>query len=194
MLSNTKPGEPKKSVSSVTITGAALILLLSTLVTKVLASPINDAIDKSELRFGGEAFQAELYRENGRLFVEVEVLAGNRIIEVEYDVRTGRITDSEAYRSNRRVARVAAALERSRLTLYEAVQIADNAAGPGNVREAKLRLSRQAKRNGKRFIVELRNEEGLFDVILNSRDGRVVRIRPDEEGHNDSADQVAVHF
>jgi len=179
MKSNTKSGVFKRSVFLNPITGVALIFFWGAMSNSTLASPIKDAIAEAEWRFGGEAFEAELYRDEGRTLVEVELLVGKRIVEAEYDVRRGRITDSEAYRSKRRVARVAGALERSRLTLYEVVQIADEAAGPGDVLEAELRLSRQAKRNGRRYEIELRNEEGLFDVIVNSRNGRVIRIRPD---------------
>lgn len=161
------------------IAGAAAALLLAGAATPVLASPLKDAIVAAERQFGGQAFEAERYREDGRAYVEVEVLVGNRIVEAEYRVGNGQLQDAETYGTPRRVARIAAALDRSRLSLAEAAQIAEDAAGPGNVREAKLRITRQADRTGKRFIVEVRNDEGVFDVVVNSRNGRVIRIRPD---------------
>lgn len=161
------------------ISSAAVALLLTGIATPAFASPIKNAIATAESQFGGQAFVAERYRAGGRGYVEVEVLSGNRIVEAEYDVRSGQIMDAETYGNKRRVARIAAALERSRLSLADAAQIAEDAIGPGNVREAKLRISRQAERNGKRFVVELRNNEGEFGVVVNSRNGRVLRIRPD---------------
>ena len=161
------------------ITGASTGLLLAALATPAAASSIRDAITAAEQQFGGQAFEVESYRENGRAYIEVEVLSGNRIIEAEYSVGSGQLKDAETYGNPRRVARIASALDRSNLSLADAAQIAEDAIGPGKVLEAKLRITRQPQRNGKRFLVELRNDEGEFDVVVNSRNGRVLRIRRD---------------
>lgn len=158
---------------------AAVAAFLFGVATPALASPIQDAIAAAEQQFGGQAFVAERYREDGRTFVEVEVLSGNRIVEAEYLVGSGQFVDSDTYGTKRRVARIRAALQRSQLSLADAAQIAEDAVGPGRVMEAKLRVTRQAKRNGKRFVVEVRNGDGEFDVVVNSGNGRVLRIRPD---------------
>ena len=146
------------------------------------ATPISNAIATAEQQFGGEAYTAERYRENGRTFYEVEVLVGNQIVEAVLSGNGRRVIETDTYGSKRRVARAEAALERAGLSLQDAVAIAENTLGPEGIRgirEAEIRLSGDPDRNGSRFIVELRNADGLFDVVVNSRNGRVIRIRPD---------------
>ena len=156
---------------------AALVMLSG----PALASSFTDAIVAAEQQFGGEAFKAERYREDGRSFVEVEVLSGNQLVEVYVRADNLRIVDSDTYGSPRRVARVAAALERASLSLVEAAELAKDALGRGQLREAKVQVTQQENRNGRRFIVELRNsDDEYFDVVLNSRRGDVIRITRDD--------------
>ena len=161
------------------VAGALAPLLLLGAASPALASPLKNAIIKAEQQFGGEAFLAERYREDGRTYIEVELLVGNRIVEAEYSVRSGQFNDAETYGTQRRVARIRAALNRAQLSLADAAQIAEDAVGPGTVQEAKLQIARKAKRNGTRFVVEVDTREDDFDVIMASRTGRVLRIRPD---------------
>ena len=161
------------------VTALCATLLLAGFSGPALASPLQNAIAAAEQQFGGEAFEAERYREGGRTYIEVEVLSGNQIVEAEFRGNGNRLIDAETYGNPRRIARLGAALDRAELSLAEAVQIAEDAIGPGRVEEAKLRITRKPQRNGTRFIVEVRTEDGLFDVVINSRNGRVIRIRPD---------------
>lgn len=106
--------------SAVVALMAGLVLLLGT--GSALATPLTRAAVAAEQQFGGHVFAAELYREDGKRLVEVELLSGGQIVEAELLV-----------------------------------------AGNQNA-------------NGKRYIVDIRNQEGEFEVIVNSRDGRVMRI------------------
>ena len=152
-------------------TSAALLLVC---VTKpALASQFNNAIAATEERFKGEAFQAEQYRQGGRTFFEVKVLAGARVVEAEYNVANKQFQDVDEIRKPRLVARIGRSLARATLTLAEASQIAATSIGSGEVLEAKLR------RNGKRYVVEVANNQEAFKVVLNARDGHVLRIRAD---------------
>ena len=161
------------------VAGIFAATLMAGMSAPALATPLIDAITAAEQQFGGEAFEAERYREDGRTRIEVEVLSGNQIVEVLFNGRATRVLDVDTSNNRRKVARVSAALERADLSLAEATEIAEDAIGPGQVREAELRVSRDAERNGKRFVIEVRNDDGLFDAVVNSRNGRVIRIRPD---------------
>lgn len=161
------------------IAGALAALLLLGAASPALASPIKNAIIKAERQFGGEAFEAERYREDGQTYIEVELLVGNRILEVEYSVRSGQFYDAEFYGTQRRVARIRAAVQRAQLSLADAAQIAEDAVGPGTVHEVELRIARKVKRNGTRFVAEVYTRDDEYDVIMASRTGRVLRIRPD---------------
>ncbi len=128
-------------------------LLLAGFSAPALASPFNKAIAAAERQFGGEAFEAELYREDGRTYVEVEVLSGNQIVEALFLARGAQ--------------------------LIEAVRIARGALGATRILEAELRITGNAQRNGKRFVVDVRNGDGEFDVVINSQNGRVLRVIED---------------
>ena len=138
------------------------------------------AIAAAESQFGGEAFEAERYRENGRPRIEVEVLSGGEIYEAVFDVRTGRLVDWERYVQPRRASQVAAALQRARLSLIQATRRALQAKGPGaGVVEADLLLSPNAQTNGRRYEVDVRTRDGVFEVIVDALNGRIVRISRD---------------
>jgi uncharacterized membrane protein YkoI len=138
------------------------------------------AITAAESQFGGEAFEAERYREDGRSYYEVEVLSGGEIFEAVFDARSGRLIEWERYDQPRRAQRVDAALQRARLSLLQASRRALRAKGPGaSVVEAEIRLSSNRQRNGTRFEVDVRNRDGVFEIIINALNGRVMRISRD---------------
>jgi len=135
-----------------------------------MAQSLQDFIATAESTFGGRAFVAERYNR----YVEVQVLSGNQLIEAEYDRNTGRLIDSDAFGRPRRVQRVAANLARATVPLGDAIDAAQRAVGSGEVLEAELRLS--GMNRGRRYIIEIRTRDGLFDVVVNSATGRVVRV------------------
>jgi uncharacterized membrane protein YkoI len=140
----------------------------------------SEAIAAAESQFGGEAFEAERYREDGRSFFEIEVLSGGEIYEAVFDARTGSLIEWERYNQPRRASRVADALQRARLSLTQATRRALRAKGPGaRVVEAEILLSSDRQRNGRRYEVDVRTGDGVFEVVVNARNGRIVRISRD---------------
>lgn len=131
---------------------------------------LQDFIAAAEATFGGEAYEA------GRIgsFAEVQVLSNGELIEALYDGETGALLDSDAFGSPRFVQRIATALDTAAITLPEAITAAENAVGGGEVLEALLQVGR--RNSGRRFIVDIRTESGIFDVIVDSATGNVIRI------------------
>jgi hypothetical protein len=148
----------------------ATVLLLVLGSGAAMAQSLQDFIATAESAFGGRAFVAERYNR----YVEVQLLSGNQLIEAEYDPRTGRLIDSDVFGRPRRVQRVAASLERATLPLGDAIDAAQRAVGPGEVLEAELRLS--GRNRGGRYSIEIRTREGIFDVVVASATGRIVRV------------------
>ena len=161
------------------IPGLVAALLATGLSTPAMASGITRAINAAEQEFGGEAFEAERYREGGRGVIEVDVLSGNQIIEVVFSGDGRQVLDVDTETNQREVARVTAALEWARVSLQEAVDIAGAAIDSKRVREVELVIKGREDRNGRRIIAEVVSDGDEFDVVLNSRTGRVLRIRPD---------------
>ena len=160
---------------------AATLISASLLASGVaVASPLADAVALAEQQFAGEAFEAELYREDGRRIVEVEVLSGNLIVEAVYNANTGALIDSDTYGSQRRVNRIRRALNRAEISLIDAIEIAAARLRPGRATEAELDIRRNPRRNGRRFEVEYISQGEEFDVYINSRSGRVVKIEEDD--------------
>ena len=166
----------KKSITGMVL--ATGVLFITNSVT-AMASSLQTVISDAEQLFGGQAFVAEAYREGGKRIVEVEVLSGNQIVEAVFDARSGVLIESEVYGNPRRIDRVSQALDNTKISLKRAAKKAEKAIGPGEVLEAELKVKRQKLKNGKRYVVEFRNEDGVFEVIVNSRNGKVVRIRRD---------------
>lgn len=135
-----------------------------------LAASLPSIIEDAEQTFGGEAFDAETYLRRS----EVDVLSGNEIIEAVYDAETGELIFSEVYGSRRLVERVAAALDQAVLSLLDAIEVAEDAVGPGEILEAALSISR--RRSGKIFVVDIRTDGGVFDVFVDSATGEIVRV------------------
>jgi uncharacterized membrane protein YkoI len=134
------------------------------------ADSLESLIESAEATFGGEAYAA------GSIggFAEVQLLSGDRLIEALYNAETGQLVDSETFGSGRIVQRVATALDVAVLSLVDAITAAQDAAGPGDVLEADLLISR--RNSGRRFLVDLRTDDGIFDVIVDSQTGRIIRI------------------
>ena len=160
--------------SAVVALMAGLVLLLGT--GSALATPLTRAAVAAEQQFGGQVFAAELYREDGKRLVEVELLSGGQIVEVVLNADSGRFLESDTYGSQRRVGRAMAALDVAQISLSQAIRAARGAVGRGQILEAELLVAGNQNTNGKRYIVDIRNQQGEFEVIVNSRDGRVMRI------------------
>lgn len=158
--------------------GAALAVGLAFMVSAgaAVASPLNQAIAAAEQQFGGQAFEAEFFREAGQRRAEVELLSNGQIVEVLFDADTGAIVEVDTYSNQRRIDRAAAALGRAEISLLDAARIARNTVGRGQILEAELRVTANQNANGKRYIVDVRNKQGDFEVIINSRTGSVIRI------------------
>lgn len=146
------------------------------------AFTLKDAVMEAQMTVGGEAFDAEAYREGRQDYFEVEVLSGNEIYEVVFDAN-GKMIEKEVYKQPKRAQRVAAALERANLTLIEAKERALQAKSPAlqgsspeEVIDAEIVLNRNPNRNGQRFEVYVRTPDGVFEVIVNARNGRIIRI------------------
>lgn len=150
------------------VVATALLLVLGS--GAAVAQSLQDFIATAESAFGGRAFWAERYSR----YVEVQLLSGNQLIEAEYDPLTGRLIDSDVFGGPRRVQRVAASLNRATLPLGDAIDAAQRAVGSGEVLEAELRLS--GTNRGRHYIVEIRTSDGIFDVVVASATGRIVRV------------------
>lgn len=148
---------------------ATSLLLVASFGT-ALASSLDPAIEAAEQTFNGEAFSASAV---GR-FVDVEVLSGNQVVEALYDAETVQLAASEIYGSPRRVQRVQAAVDQAVLSLVDAIAAAEAAVGPGDVLEAELLLSR--RNPGSRYLVDIRTADGIFDVVVDSATGQIIRI------------------
>jgi uncharacterized membrane protein YkoI len=157
----------------------ALSLVLAATVSANTRIDKIDSIMLAESQFNGEAFKAERYREGQRILYEVYVLSGNSIYEVVVNANRGRVIDWDRYDNRRWSARVSAALDRAQISLIDAVEIAREAVPGSNPIEAKLRVNNNPDRNGTRFLVETREGPELYDVVINSRNGRVVKIDRD---------------
>ena len=79
------------------ITGLCAALFMAGSAAPVLASSLQDAIKAAEMNFGGKAFEAERYREDGSTYVDVELLSGNQIIEAEFLADGSQLTDVEVF-------------------------------------------------------------------------------------------------
>lgn len=147
---------------------AGLLLVLGSGAT--LAQSLEAIIDNAETTFGGEAFEA------GRVgsFAEVQVLSGGQLIEAVYDFDTGQLLDSDNFGSPRLVQRIAAALDTAVLSLDEAIAAAEAAVASDDVLEALLLVSRRGA--GRRFLIDIRTNDGVFDVIVDSQTGAILRI------------------
>lgn len=148
----------------------ATVLLLFLGIGAAMAQSVQDFVATAESAFGGRAYAVERYNR----YIEVQLLSGNQLIEAEYEPRTGRLIDSDVIGGPRAVERVAASLNLARLSLGDAIDAAQRAVGPSEVLEAALRLS--GTNRGRRFIIEIRTREGIFDVIVASRTGRIIRV------------------
>ena len=148
----------------------ATVLLLSLGIGAAMAQSVQDFVATAESAFGGRAYAVERYN----LYIEGQLLSGNQLIEAEYEPRTGRLIDSEVIGGPRAVQRVAASLNLATLSIGDAIDAAQRAVGPGEVLEAALRLS--GTNRGRQFIIEIRTSEGIFDVIVASRTGRIIRV------------------
>jgi len=138
------------------------------------AATLQEVVVLAEQRFGGVAFTAERYSRSDRHVYEVELLRGRQIVEAMYDT-AGNLIRSEIYSTPRRAARVSSALTRAQITLSEAIAIAEGAVPNSRAIEAEIRL-----RND-RYLVDLRVGSRVYDVdvLIDSRDGRVVYIDRD---------------
>ncbi len=163
------------------IGGLCATLLLTLFSAPAMASSLRDAIKAAERDFGGEAFEAELYREDGDWYVDVELLSGNQIIEAEFLAEGSQLMDIDVYNNERKVNRAKRALKRAKISLSKAIRVAEKEVGSGQVREAELQIRRQADRSGRRFIVEMRDDGSWYDVVVNARSGKVVRVKRDRD-------------
>lgn len=150
------------------IIATVLLLVLGT--GAATAQSLQEFIATAESSFGGRVYAAERYNS----FVEVQLLSGNQLIEAEYDRLSGRLVDSDVFGSPRRVQRVGASLVRATLPLADAIDAAQRAVGPGEVLEAELQLS--GRNGGERYIIEVRTAGGIFDVVVASTTGQIVRV------------------
>ena len=54
-----------------------------------------DAVTKATAKSAGRAIEVELGKKNGKVVWEVEVLANDKVTEVDIDAKTGDVVDSE---------------------------------------------------------------------------------------------------
>lgn len=152
---------------------AALFLLGS---GAVLASPLITAIELAEQQYGGRAFEAEIFREDGQRVVEIELLRNNQILEIVYDADTLQVIETENYNWRRRINRATAAVAVAQIPLADAARRARRGLNGGWITEVKLRVTGNESANGRRYTVEIRKDRRDFDVIVNALNGSVVRI------------------
>jgi hypothetical protein len=150
------------------VIAASLLLVMGS--GAALAQSLVSMIDAAETAFGGEAYAVESLRN----IVEVKLLSGNQLIEIRYHADSGALLDSEVYGRPRVVQRVATSLNAAVLTLPEAIGIAEGAVGRGEVLEAELQVSRRI--SGRRFLIDIATDDGIFDVLVDSRTGRILRV------------------
>lgn len=154
---------------------AASLLLVFLFLGSAAASAqsLRSIVEDAEFTFGGVAYDA--YLEDGT--VEVELLSGRQIVEVLFDLRTGRLLETDEYENRRRVQRVRQAIARSRISLLDAIDAAEAAVGRGKVLEAELTVRGRAR--GRRYVIDIETRDGTFDIIVNARSGRIIRVLED---------------
>ena len=156
----------KKVFASFVATGLLAVLSSGT----AFAQSLESFIDTAESTFGGEAFIAEKF---GR-FAEIQLVSGNQLVEALYDTNTGQLIESDIIPSSRLVQRFANALDIAVITLSDAIDAAEAAVGGGDVLEAALLVGR--RNSGRRFLVDIRTDSGVFDVLVDSANGNIIRV------------------
>ncbi len=158
-----------RGITNALLVGSLMVLGAAT----ASAQSLDSFIDAAEATFGGEAYEA------GRIgnFAEVQLLSGNQLVEVLYNAQTGQLLDSESFGSPRLVGRVATALDTAVIPLSEAIAAAEQAVGPGEVLEAVLLITRRS--SGRAYLVDIRTDSGIFDVIVSSANGQIIRVLRD---------------
>ena len=147
---------------------ASVTMLLGT--GNAAAQSLTAVISAAQAQLGGEVYDASRVGS----FAEVELLSNGRLVDAILDFETGELIASEVYGSGRRAAQIGTALDRAVLTLPEAIDAGLEAVGPGEVLEAELRVA--GRQSGRQFVVDIRTASGVFDVIIDAADGRIIRI------------------
>ncbi len=157
----------------ITKTTRMLIMLLAllTISSHTYAASLKEVIESAQQQFGGVAFTAERYsRARGSVYDVELLLSGRRIVEAEFDANTGTLISSEIYRTPRRAERVSAALRRARISLLQAIEIAERRVPNSQTVDAEIKLRRNF------YLVEVRAGSFLYEVLIDSRSGRVNRV------------------
>ena len=150
------------------VLAASLLLVLSA--GAAFADSLTEIIASAESNFAGVAYEAG----SVGAFAEVQLLSGDSLIEAIYDAESGALLDSDTFGSPRLVQRVATAVDTAVISLADAIAAAEDAVGPGEVLEALLLVSR--RNSGRRYLVDIRTDAGIFDVIVDSQNGNIIRI------------------
>jgi uncharacterized membrane protein YkoI len=140
---------------------------------QIQAASLQEIITVAEQQFDGVAFTAERYTRARKRFYDVELLRGRQIIEAVFDANTGNLLESEIYSSPRRSVRVSVALNRANISLLQAIDIAEKRVSNSRAIEAEIRLSHA------QYLIEVRAGTQLYEVVINSMSGRVIRVNLD---------------
>ena len=118
---------------------------------------------------GSEAFQVERgFRDNVAVY-RIDLLQGNRVLELDYAISDGRLV-----RQRQDGAAAAAAartqLDTATLTVINAANVAPRRVAGSAAQDVQL------NRAGTRYRVEVWGPTGRWEVVINSRNGAVIRV------------------
>jgi hypothetical protein len=77
---------------------------------------------------------------------------------------------------SRRGKRMARALDRTVLSLIDAMDVAKGAIGPGETLEATLLSA--GRSGGRRFEIAVRTSDGTFSALVDAATGRLLQVLP----------------
>jgi len=89
----------------------------------------------------GKLLEAELEMEKGKPIYEIELLIGNKVMEVEVCAISGEIVETETEKkSNDKKAKIRKALDQAQITMTQAIEIALKKVAGGKAFEAELEM------------------------------------------------------
>lgn len=138
----------------------------------ILAETLETIVASAESTLGGRACGA---LRQGPV-VEVELICSSGTVEAVFEAETGELVETVSIGRSRRGKRMTRALDRTVLSLIDAMDVAKSATGPGETLEATLLCASRA--GGRRFDITLRTSEDLFSVVVDATTGRLLRLTP----------------
>jgi hypothetical protein len=138
----------------------------------ILAETLETIVANAETTLGGRACWA---LHQGPV-VEVELMGSSGTVEAVFEAETGELVDTVSVGPSRRGKRMARALDRTVLSLIDAMDVAKGAIGPGETLEATLLSA--GRSGGRRFEIAVRTSDGTFSALVDAATGRLLQVLP----------------